>query len=318
MPEDPALDPVPAAALPGVPFCRRGGRFTYLGAKLQEWTGLAPADALGEASALLGCVPEAERAAVAAAWGEGACPAPFTLGARHVEELPGSEGWGLWIERRPRALDGERRLIRRLGILAGSVVHEVNNPLSGVLNYVRVAHRLAGGDPRLEEFLSGAEGEAERILTITRTLLELAPRPAGEGLRPVAPGAVLSQALLLTRTELRDAGLRYRLEPPGPELPLIRVADHELALALLALLEDSARFAPRGSEVALSSDVCDCGVDLIVEDSAPRPRAGWAEAGYEGARLADEVARRLGGRLEVQALPEGRSRVALCLAAWGS
>ena len=134
---------IPPHVLPGVPFCRREGRFLHLGEGLSAWAGRTlGAGALEE---VLSFVRARDRGAVEAAWRAGRTPGSFSFGSealgwRTLNEVPGAEGWGLWLE---QPLQATALLVERLGYLAGGVVHEVNNPLAGVLNYVRVAQRLA-------------------------------------------------------------------------------------------------------------------------------------------------------------------------------
>ncbi|MBL4845598.1 MAG: HAMP domain-containing histidine kinase [Planctomycetes bacterium] len=311
-------DLLPGDLLPGVSVCRRQGVLVAVGARIKAWTGLDPDEIVLDPKLLLQRVSPSQIEAVEAAWSAGQTAPPFWLGDeqggwRRVVELPGEKGWSLWLDSaslESGACAGQE-VLRRIGQMAGGVVHEVNNPLSGVLNYVRVSRRIAE-DERLEEFLSGAESEAERILEITRTLSELTPRPRSEGPYPVAPGAILRRALLLTRTQLRDAGLRYQLEEAEGQLPAIRDLQHAAILCLLGLLEDSAARAPSGTTVVLKAELRPSGVALIVNDTVDRPPLEeLGPAGFEGVALSCRTACQLGGTVEIEP-----GQVAVVLPIW--
>ena len=311
-----AQDPV-ADLLPGVSVRRRAGVLLAIGARIKAWTGLEPSEILADPELLLARVALKDVEAVRAAWTSGSPTPSFWLSDergewREVVEFPGDEGWAIWLPAREVGDRACRRLgLRQLGQMAGGVVHEVNNPLAGVLNYVRVARRVAQGNEQLEEFLGGAEEEAERILTITRLLTELTPRPTGEKAHPVAPGAILRRVLLLTRTQLRDAGLRYRLEPCEALAPL-RDIQHRSILALVSLLEDTTLRAASGTEVVLRCEERPGRLALIVEDGVERPPPkDLGAAGHVGAALALRALAGLGGELLTEP-----GRVALLIPAW--
>lgn len=302
-----APDPVVRDLLPGVSIQREAGAWRSIGARIKAWTGLEPDDIVADPELLFARVAAADLDALRAAWNQGGPLPTFWLSDergewREVMEFPGEEGWSILL---PAKLVGERacrRLgLRQLGQMAGGVVHEVNNPLAGVLNYVRVARRVAQGNEQLEEFLGGAEEEADRILAITRVLTGLTPRPEGETAHPVAPGDILRRVLLLTRTQLRDAGLRYRIEPCESVAP-VRDVQHGSILALLALLEDTAQRAERGTEVVLRSEERGREVALIVEDGVERPAAkDIGAARHEGATRALRSLAALRGKLVIEA-----------------
>lgn len=89
-------------------------------------------------------------------------------------------------ERTARLRDAERKLIQSdrlasLGQLAASVAHEINNPLSGVINFGRLMQRLTAGDevprerlPDFRNYLGHVVTETERCARIVRDLLVFA------------------------------------------------------------------------------------------------------------------------------------------------
>ncbi|MCO5170784.1 MAG: hypothetical protein M9894_31030 [Planctomycetes bacterium] len=129
---------------------------------------------------------------------------------------------------RPRRLEEEAARAAGMADLAAGVAHEVNNALSGVLNYAQLARRCAPGDPHVSEALDGVVEEGRRILEMTRALLTFARR--GEGALP--PADLLRAALAPVRRELRDELIGVELEVPA-DIPPLRARGDELQRALL-------------------------------------------------------------------------------------
>ena len=87
------------------------------------------------------------------------------------------------IRRLEREMADQARILHQdkmmsLGKLAASVVHEINNPLSGILNYLRLMSRILGRGPlsgeqqeKFERYLKLVENETERCSQIVSSLL---------------------------------------------------------------------------------------------------------------------------------------------------
>ncbi|MGE0708978.1 MAG: PAS domain-containing protein [Planctomycetota bacterium] len=273
-------------APPGVVrFVRRQGELVELGHEVEAIWGYARDDLLAGAPPPLELVAAEDRPAVSRAWRQpGAQVLEFRSqhrdgSQRWVEERSTAEGEGLWIDRseveRARLRRESDLLMHRLGDLAGGIVHEVNNPLAGVVNYARVVRRLAAHDERLREVADGILSESARVLETIDVLRSLTPAVAGEGPRPVAPEALLRGVLGLVRAPLRDAGIRYAIEPCAEELPAVVEHGHGLHVTLLLLVEALRTARPtslrlrarrgRGGAVEL----------VIAHDGEAVPRGGW-------------------------------------------
>jgi len=93
-----------------------------------------------------------------------------------------------------------------VGSLASGVAHEINNPLTGVLNNVQLVKMsmLEGKKIDLDDFkeiLDSMEESAQRCVNITRALLEFG-RPSKGLFQPVSIKEIIGRVLILIRHEL--------------------------------------------------------------------------------------------------------------------
>lgn len=203
-----------------------------------------------------------------------------------------------------RQLDDARA--QALSELAAGVAHEINNPLSGVLNYALLAQRYPAGDPRQAEALEGILSEARRIQELTRALLTYTRR-AGDAPVPFAPIDLVRAALAPIRRQLREELVQLAVEVPDT-LPAVNGRGHELQLVLLHLLTSArsalaACFAGRDPAKTLTVRGRHEGeggelVVLEVERGGPDDPAVATEQDERRARRAEEIAAGHGGRLE--------------------
>lgn len=112
-----------------------------------------------------------------------------------------------------------------LADLASGIAHEVNNALSGILNYAQLAQRCAPGSPHHAESLEGIVAEGRRILELNRALLTYARR--SETASPVGLSDVVRAALAPVRRQLREELVAVEVDVPA-EVPQVLARAHEL------------------------------------------------------------------------------------------
>ncbi|MBW1852964.1 MAG: HAMP domain-containing histidine kinase, partial [Deltaproteobacteria bacterium] len=106
-----------------------------------------------------------------------------------------------------------------LGRLAASVVHEINNPLAGILNYLRlmmkILNRGALGQEQLEKFrkyLSFSESETDRCSQIVSNLLAFSKKSNME-FGEVNVHELLEKCIMLSQHKLQLQNIQIRAEP---------------------------------------------------------------------------------------------------------
>jgi two-component system, LuxR family, sensor kinase FixL len=111
-----------------------------------------------------------------------------------------------------------------LGEMAASLAHELNQPLTGIMNSASAGRRfIARGRadiPKLDELLEAVVGDAQRAGGIIRNIREMTRK--GEGVRtPVDLNCVVSDVALFIRSDALERHCMVVIEP-DPSLPLVK------------------------------------------------------------------------------------------------
>jgi two-component system, OmpR family, sensor kinase len=205
--------------------------------------------------------------------------------------------------------------------------HQLRTPLTGL--QLRIEAAAASSDPRKARAeLVEAEGELDRLAGLLTNLLALAR--AGER-SPEARAVSLAQCTRAARARWRARaeahGQRLELQSdPGVE---VLASGEDLGIILDNLIENAISYSPRGSEIAVRSGRRDGFGVLAVDDQGPglageeaervieRFYRGDAAAGTTGTGLGLAIvrvlARRWGGEVRLENLPEGGLRAAATL-----
>jgi two-component system sensor histidine kinase RegB len=212
--------------------------------------------------------------------------------------------------------------IVRMGLFASGAAHELGTPLSSLSVLVAdwQRHPMIAADPELREELADAEGELQRCKEIVSDILHSAGHSRGEAMGSTAALDLLDEIVAAWRSLHADVPLDYR--PDGAEGAKV-AAEPALRQAIWSLLENAAEASPR--LVALTSETEGDRLVISVLDEGPgfpaEMLAGIGElyrsskgAGHGlGLFLAGNVARRLGGSLDVANRDRGGAAVRLSL-----
>lgn len=167
------------------------------------------------------------------------------------------------IHRLEQEMADQARLLHQdkmmsLGRLAASVAHEINNPLSGILNYIRLMLRAFKKGPlsadrqkQFSGYLELVEAETDRCSTIVSSLLTFSRRsPISVG--PLSINAVVERSIVLAghRLEMANVTLDNRVQEGLPE---IRGDANQLQQCLLNLMFNAVDAMPKGGSLTLAS-----------------------------------------------------------------
>jgi len=211
-----------------------------------------------------------------------------------------------------------------LGRLAASVVHEINNPLSGILNYLRLMIRIVQEGPisderreKFDRYLHLVESETWRCSQIVSSLLDFSRRsPPSFG--QVNIDELIRRCVVLSQHKLELS--RIRLETSiRPDLPAVHGDFNQLQQCLINLIFNAIDAMPDGGMLTLAGDYDSATKTVVVsvKDSGPgipaenlpnifEPFFTTKHKGHGlglGLSTVFGIMERHGGRVEVQSQP---------------
>ncbi len=150
------------------------------------------------------------------------------------------------IRKLEQTIQGQEKILHRekmmsLGRLAASIVHEINNPLSGILNYLRLMIRLTDQGTlapeyldRFREYLTVVERETDRCSNLVSGLLKFSRRAKLE-FAPVDVGELLRYSLMLCNHKLALSNIEVKTTC-SPDLPRVHGDFNQLQQCLINLI----------------------------------------------------------------------------------
>ncbi len=160
------------------------------------------------------------------------------------------------INARARILHDDK--MASLGKLSAGVVHEINNPLTGILNFVKLMQTILDeGDPDQEEladirrYLSLVYSETSRVSSTLSNLLAFS-RKTKPNLQPLNLNEVAEEMLSLTGYQMRLQGITVKSELAPDLLPVL--ADKgQMRQIFLNLLINAQDAMPQGGAITLET-----------------------------------------------------------------
>jgi len=163
-----------------------------------------------------------------------------------------------------------------LGRLAASVVHEINNPLSGVLNYLRLMSRILSQGPladdrreKFKRYLDLVENETSRCSQIVSSLLSFSRRsPPSFG--RVQIEELLRRCIILSRHKLELNSIRIESDIQS-NIPSVNGDFNQLQQCVINLIFNAIDAMPDGGtlNITASNNIEEKSVSISVKDTGP-------------------------------------------------
>jgi two-component system sensor histidine kinase HydH len=248
----------------------------------------------------------------------------------------GAVAWGLWaaVRRRDREVArlrrevGEHQHLAAVGRLAGSVAHEVRNPLSAVRGLVQYLAKGEKPGSERAEYAAAAVAEVDRLERVVSGLLEYTrPREPRRVSLDVAES--LASAVSLMSDDARAQGVEIVLQAPA-DLPPVAADPDQVRQVLVNLLVNALEAVDGRGRVEAAAGSAGGRVEVTVDDDGPGLPEGDPEQLFDpffstrqrgtglGLAIARRIARAHGGELSAGPSPAGGARFTLSLPGEGS
>jgi two-component system NtrC family sensor kinase len=210
---------------------------------------------------------------------------PVQISASAVYEQESENGFVCFvrdlreIRKLEREVEDQAKILHQdkmmsLGRLSASVVHEINNPLAGVLNYTRLMIRILNRGPlagehqdRFLRYLNLIESETDRISTIVSSLLTFS-RKSPAACANVKVDKLLHRCILLSRHKLELSNIEIHSHIDA-DLPEIDGDFNQLQQCVINLVFNAIDAMPKGGRLDLSGrfDVGKQLVEISIKDN---------------------------------------------------
>ncbi len=128
-----------------------------------------------------------------------------------------------------------------LGELAAGVAHEINNPITGIINYGQILVNECGPDSLEKDMGTRIVKEGERVGRIVRTLLSFAQQDRRKEKRLISIADVLAESMVLTQAQIRKEGIDLRIHL-HEDLPRVEGNFHQIQQVFINII-NNARYA---------------------------------------------------------------------------
>lgn len=209
--------------------------------------------------------------------------------------------------------------------LVANVSHELKTPLTSIQGFAQALLEGAVETPEARQHAAQViHDEAGRMHRMVVELLDLARLDAGTAdlkMAEVDLGLLLTSVVDGLKSIATDAGLELEARIPGG-MPTLAADGDRLAQVFTNLLDNAAKFTPRGGHILVEARLEDGEIRVSVTDSGPgipkediprifdrfyqadAARVGGASHGAGlGLAIAHEIVRTHGGRISVRSTP---------------
>jgi len=219
----------------------------------------------------------------------------------------------------------------RMGQLTGSIAHELNQPLTGVLSNAQAGEIMIKkgqyNDDELAEILADIAADAKRAGEVIRNLRELYREQKGK-YQAIDINAIVNETIKLVHSEFVMQHVMLTTECAS-SIPLVngnRIQIQQVLVNIIMngiqVMGDTARDDRRlhiatvydENEVKAWVDDCGLGIDVDKIDSIFEPLATWKSGGTGmGLAISNSILEAHGGKMWAENRPEGGARVGFTL-----
>ena len=187
----------------------------------------------------------------------------------------------LMVEERTRQLrETHEKLLHQdkmssLGKLSASVVHEINNPIAGILNLIMLMKRIVEEDSvgaaqvdQFKRYLDLMETETRRTSRIVSNLLTFARQSKME-LRRLDVNRLIDRTILLNANQLKIGGIKV-VQDLEPNLPEMVGSEDQLQQVFMNLVSNAAEAMENGGgtlQIATRHALQEGRIHVIFKDS---------------------------------------------------
>ncbi len=137
-----------------------------------------------------------------------------------------------------------------VGRLSAGIAHEIGNPIGIIIGYLDLLKQQGLSEDQRRDFLRRAEGEANRVNTIIRRLLDFARSAPEEPNLPIAVHTLLVEVRELFSVQPVMSGIELELDTGATEDRVVAAGDQlkQVFLNLLLNAADAINERPAGAE----------------------------------------------------------------------
>jgi len=199
-----------------------------------------------------------------------------------------------------------------LGLLAGNIAHELNNPLSGIRNLAQVMMTEVADQPQLLGDLKEVEKAAARSQAIIKNLLEFSSGTP-QKLQNLSLPEIVDRTMPLLKSTIRNH--RYHLQLDGREV-LISMDPQLMQQVVFNLVTNACQAMSEGGSLEIITRINSEAqtAELLVSDSGPGIPKAMQEKIFEpffttkkegqgtglGLSLSLEIVKKMGGQIQVR------------------
>lgn len=227
------------------------------------------------------------------------------------------------LKRETEALDKQKALLEKyasVGKLAAGVVHEVNNPLDGIIRYTNMLLKQIDTNSVAREYLLEIKRGLNRIENITKSLLQFSHQVNQSSLK--VKTYVELHGLLEEAVQIFSERMKGRVEVVRDFSPrTLKVLDIGISHVFINIVKNALDAMPDGGTLKLRTEVKDTVVQISIQDTGFGIPEDLQERIFDaffttksvekgtglGLAICREIVHKYDGKIEVESTPNNGS-----------